>query len=653
MNGKPVKPPYLGGIDGRALAPPSAAREVRNMRWDPTGMWREAGGTASLLPLDQFGASLFTGVTGVLSLFWWARGGQQRLMWEQLDNGQLDLVVFDGAGGGTWRALDEDRTHLSSPWPGTQYAAAGGWAYFLNGFDRFRRYDGEVVLPVGFDAAPPPPHVQGTVSYDGPAMGYAGPAATPHRKGIGEPGESWTRGYAVTWVNDLGSESPPSAVVFATATNNASYPQYAKVVVDDAPAHVRGIRLWATQNVYGATSPSTSTLHLLAEWGSNQGLIYADGIPDALLGRQLDTSELGLVPARASRLATWQGTMWLAVDELLVYSAPVRLEQYPSANTFQLGSAITALYATRDALLVFTARTTHLVKGDAVSGFRIETLSNAVGCSAPRGVVEVPGTHPRVFFISDVGILALGGTLDGGASEPSQPFAGRGLGKLWRDVNRAALVKAWAVYHAADREVWFGVPVGASGFPSLGLVYHLDLNEWSVRRGYEFSCVAAPIDGRRILFAGSYRADQGVMVYGKYSDIDGEDIAPAYTSSWMAPATPWERSTVMQLAPLLLQNNRTVAMTWQVDRREQTFEPDDTAKLATFADEEPLSTWDVPSIWLDDVLCPVVWSAMATAREFSWTLSATDGAVGLVDVRFELARAAPAVDVLDSSVGAL
>ena len=654
----------LKGMSERFQAPQDAAELIVNMRYDPSGAWREVGGFASVL-LSEAQANLFPTTSGaVRSLHWFARhnGGEQYLVWE-FDNpttSTYDLCYLDGPNL-TWSVIEASRSSITSPSQGTQFATNAGWLYYINGHDEPARWNGRERVRVGFDRRPPPPRVafDSAAAWDymgAQASVYDGGGASnfndERSRGVGtNPAAGavtyWMYGYAVTYVNDLGQESPPSETTWVSGRNESTKGRrYVRVEVPDAPKHVRGIRLWRTENVWSQT-PNTErqvSLYLEREWRGGVGRTFADGTPDRELGRLMDRDASGLWPGGAKYIAFFKGCCFVCgmpeYPDLVAYSAPLRVEQYPEQNRIPVGDAgsgeFRGMHATKNALVLFKTGGIYLIFGDPVSGFQCATLTEDMGGEAPNAVVEVPGRG--LLFLNPSGVYLLEGALANEGTPTSWRKVSQDIQWTWENrINRQGLIVSQAVYHHGNHEVWIQVPQLGTIRPTIGLVWHVDIDEWSIRENWPIQSMAVARDHRGYMFFGSWDSTSapGVQVYlpGRQDRTDGQTILSEYRSSWLSPDSVHDRTRWLGLQPYIQAygSGRVLYHNYRVDQRDS-FELSGNGTDITQLDAENslrevwgTGVWGASKVWTAYPPVPVRKDiarveTLVEGREFQWTL---------------------------------
>jgi hypothetical protein len=495
----------LQGMDDGPNPERGWAERIDNLTIDATGTWRncvdwkslyyEATSQASYDPPP----SVTSGYNSEYqSIYWWGQRGTARqwLLWERGSSATAcALEVFDGIKQ-TYQVLATGRQRVETPNAGTCYLPLNGWLYIINGRDQPVRWNGRwpdygsVLAQVGFSHLPPSPSATLGAQNNPLDAWYIAAAA-----GVSAPSTFFRYGYVVTYVNETGCESPPSPPVFVTGTNIASAGAgyVVRLVLGTPPANVSRVRIYRTVDLGYAASTAEGarfSFYHLVDLPSATSQGWEDGLQDGLLGHQLDESALGLYPNGASYAAVFKGTMFLSgapsYPDRVFYSAPGLVEQFPAANTFDLGTGtggeITGLHATQNALIVFRRRGVYLIKGDPRNGFYAETVSEDVGCIAPGAIADVPGDTGVLFFAQD-GPYMLRGSLQDGAADTELKYLGGKIARFWlTEVDKGAMVGARVVRYDRDQELLFVLPTHTQALgQQQGLVYHYTHGFWSLR----------------------------------------------------------------------------------------------------------------------------------------------------------------------------
>ena len=568
----------LTGMDDSYVPRQNGAERIVNMRRGLDGAWRRAGGFAEALPLAQTTEPIF-------SMAWFAQhqGGRQWLVWEEKASASETLTLkYADFAGKTATTLQADRTLVPGPQAGTTYVEHANWLYMLNGYDEPVRWNGRELLRVGFSVLPPAPTVQ-FAGYDQADAAYSpifdNYDANGFQRGVGEPEAKYVYGYALVWVNDLGQRSPPGPIAWYRGKNpdtTSSLRQGLESLAvswDSAPEHVRGVILLRTENSFGLTALGQQgvTMYEHSSYGHGAEWTVVDDKQDAELGAEYNPDSTGLWPLSVRYASMFKGTMFVAgsaeYPSRVWFSAPGFPEQMPAINYLQLGDSttgpITGIRTTKNSLVVFKRRGIYLVKGNPADGFYSETLTEDTGCAAPRSLFEVPNLG--TMFCSDSGFEVLVGALENTGTPTRVMHMTEGIANVWRqEVNKAALEAIRCVPSARDREVWYMVPSNGDDRPQLGLVFHWDLQQWSTREGYPFSCGVETRDHRAVRYFGTHSAAlPGVQVYSPAYDINGVAVTSTYRSAWLQMG---KRTMVKHVVLHALNVARPISLEWHVDR---------------------------------------------------------------------------------------
>jgi hypothetical protein len=507
----------LGGVDESALIGLTPDRQkgtvknggrlpaisISDLEHDPEGYWRQVGGT------QQWGEwAIADGVVFGVHVFN-PRPGQRWYMYERVKDGETSEWGYVEFPSGDLVAI-ADRRLIASFGARPLYIDHDRWTYHVNGLQQPVRWDGRRVVPMGFVQPAITPSASGSTEAGGNGGVLDHVAANwtstpdPHtQRGLGEfPGTGsgedtqWRYGYGCTYVSDLGQESPLSPLVYVTGENpnlgsgSLSGLASARLSWVTAPDQARYIRFYRTFNTIGLDEVNgLEDVYFLEQFAMTGSGEWIDMKPDTELVEKFDRDSVGPVPLGISAMEFHQGACWVATDDVVQHSHPLLYEQFPPGNRIPVGSAstgrITCLKSTNDGLLVYREHAVHIIKGDAASGYRVETLSSTRGTVSARTVQQVTGVG--MFALDDAGAYLVRGALE--ADGPTAVIPLPGISKTWRNkVGTSVLKSAWAVHNEATREVWFHVPLGGDSRPRLGLVYHYDLGQWSFRPDWNFAC---------------------------------------------------------------------------------------------------------------------------------------------------------------------
>lgn len=620
----------LTGMDDRPIVEPGYGERVVNLTCDSQGAWRNCNEWWWIHNNANSAPTYWQNTVAWQSLFWWGQRGAARqwMIWERaVSTTQTNLEVFDGLDPATGvLVLNTTRTRVTAPDPGSMYVPIGGWLYIINGYDQAVRWNGRgpdygsELVQVGFVTKPPPLVATKGVT-DVVSSGHLGVlGGTGMAFGVGVTAE-FRYGYAMTYLNDVGAESPPSEVVFVSGTNATAEYLNVKLQWGTPPPNVRACRLYRTSNIAAAGPLAVYegvrwSLYHLRDIPVASQQTYLDGCRDALLGHELDSATTGLFPIGTRYAAHFKGTLFLAgapsYPDRVFYSAPGLIEQFPAANTFDVGGAtgaeVMGLHATRNGLAVFTRRGVYLIKGDPMNGFYVETVSSEVGCIAPGAIASVPGERPAVMFFDVEGPYLL---IPGEASPSSLTFIGERIRGFWNlEVNHAGMMGARVARNRRDEEIVFVVPT--NGIPVLtrqmGLVYHYLHGYWSLR-DFGSTALTTSIPIGAMCEIGDHRGLIAIGVDDVYvsasrataSDLDGTaGTAWLYRLGWAGLRD--ERGTIQRLEVLGHMSSREVAFASSVVKNVTTIR---TTGVRWREDRKPMPEIDFTLAWTPDALIPL------------------------------------------------
>ena len=566
----------LRGMDQRWRAKPSSAEEIRDMTWVEQDGWKDGPGyrtvvhsyytSGSQIEQQQSSTSVnaFDSEGAVTSLHWFSQhnGAVQWTIWETAAG---ELKYFNGSkaptsvfnlvedrDGNAFNGTDRVRTYTSSPHVKTQSFTYGGRLYLINGKDEPVVFDGRKADPCGFglSAGMPAAAVPDKTAGDDPIM------TQDSRIGLGvlDGGEDDTQGYRykVTFVNERGQESPASfrseSIEFA---NTTGMNHVGMIKIPIGPKNCVARRIYRTLNLYiggelvtgygSDTRTSADEYYFHSEVQDNVTNVVTDVIPDALLGSVLDETQLGLWPFNASIGAVFKNTVFLSgmTGNEVRFSRPLNPEVFPDGNLFQIGDSVsgpvTAMYPTKNALVVFKQLGIYLIKGDPSTGFHAQTLTLDSGCAAPDSIKEIPGLG--LAFLSEAGVFLLEGALTNTGNPTRVVKLSSYLPELFERVNRSAIVNASSAIDRKRGEYILSLPTISEPNPSMILKYHYNIGEWSTSDNWPISCMISTGDHRSYVIFGSHDTTNlpGLHVVSSGWESKGgvHNIEPLYTSTHM------------------------------------------------------------------------------------------------------------------------
>ena len=580
----------LRGMDERWHVKPNQAVQIRDMTWNDQDSWEKAGGYAHSVPdktysvgeVNQYTENIWvnSGTPAPVSLHWFSQfsGGMQWLVFEDedgrlkyfngslapakpystmlhVDGKQMDANILDG----------KTRTILSIPSQGTSFCTFASRLYMVNGRDEPVVFDGDKCSPAGFFNQPgtarPYTHGKNIIPENG---------VRQQTIGLGYPGSQSAYAYKISYVNERGQESPPSEASasikfkgheedFKTngwGTKRGVYAVHLNLPI--GPVGTVARRIYRTQSIIsplaggtvleseGAAIVSnprdisfTENFYFVAEVQDNVTTVFTDLRNDSSLGSVLIEDDYGKFPRNAQHLAVFKNTMFVSDqnDFQIRYSAPNQPEVFPRLNRIDLSDstsgAITALYATSNALVVFKERGIYLIKGDPLRGFAGQTLTKDVGCIASRSLRELPGLG--LVFVSSQGIHLLKGALENVGTQTQVVKISQPIRKLFRKINMSAAANIRSVLYHRDSEYWLFVPKTGSEDSSLVLKFHYEIGAWSFADNFPCTGAVETEDHRGYLYftANESATTRGLYVYGKGYTTKGADysIQPLYETA--------------------------------------------------------------------------------------------------------------------------
>ena len=564
----------LRGMDQRWRAQPTSADEIQDMTWVEQDGWTDGPGYRTIVAdyyssgsaQEQQSSATLTNVfdseSKITSLHWFSQhtGAIQWLIWET-SAGQLKAFNGSKAPSGVFNYLrdrdgnqfngtDRTRTYNSTPSVKTQSFTYGGRLYLLNGKDEAVVFDGRKADPCGFGnmAGQASPDVLDKTEGSDPIL------VTDNRIGIGSKEDDLTQGYRykITFVNERGQESEASfRSESITFTNTSTSTVVAAVRIPLGPSNCVARRIYRTLNLYisgelvtgygSDTRTSADEYYFHSEVQDNITEVITDVIPDALLGSVLDETQLGSWPFNATLGAVFKNTVFLSgmMTNEVRFSRPLHPEVFPSGNLFQIGDSvqgpITAMYPTKNALVVFKQLGIYLIKGDPANGFYAQTLTLDAGCAAPDSIKELPGLG--LAFLSESGLFLLEGALTNTGNPTSVVKLSSYLPVLFDRINKSAIVNASAAVDRKNGEYILSLPTVSNPDPMIILKYHYNIGEWSVSENWPIGCMVTTGDHRGYVIFGSHddTALPGLFVLSKGWPNKGGvyNVEPSYTSTHM------------------------------------------------------------------------------------------------------------------------
>jgi hypothetical protein len=634
---------------GRLLTPASVAAEIVNFEMTPEGTLASVRGPIPALP--SYGQTTFTygrahgvfhgllmeGSRDVLL----AHMGQTIWTFTGWSRTWAPLIGPTGSGA----QIEVELVDSDQPQYPTQFEQTpNGIVIVPQNRARAYFYDGEVVLPLGYDRVPNPPHGYGPLTYSGASTisatpnyyGYSGTATWPLAINLGHPDFGYgevgtvlpdttgviagviahsTYQAAVQFIDYFGNLSPVSQRSNVVGINTEEVAkgdildeeQYALLWTDIASGpdgtigrillHTKDMRGSGTVDLYevpgnmmGGTSGSFAT------FPDNSTQFYHYNRPDSIL----ITRPPEPVPVPTFKLCAMAfGRLWIAgVDgdpSVLIPSAVGQWGTFLKDNEYYpdpRGAEITGLCTIKEGLLVFTATSAFVfVSNEDGQSFKAMPLSATVGCVAPSSIVTMQddstiwlGRDGFYRFSADKGVVNI--SLD---IEP-----------LMRRINPGRAKQACASYDPRSREYRCWVPLDGGRLNDVCFVFDTLSEGWRRREGTEYpAAVHLARDHRSYTFmAGRVQPVAGAVTNGVWvMDHEGVNFEPAVRTakletSWIEAARSKDVKSG-KVVYLWLREGQNAAATITVyrDWRMNTAAYTDTAN-AKLVDPE-----DVPPLW--------------------------------------------------------
>ena len=503
------------------------ANKILNCRYSPEGGWvgdigfeswwkAPSSWTVSTTILQDYFAAK------VDSCYQWKRQGTNDVYTFVEQGGKLYYVLGNKGQGSTYTGsfydndlvvVDSNRYVPKLGDIGSQYINLGTQLLIINGRDRAILFSGDKVWRdfgyVIFTGTLDPQDVdtgyQDNDILTAPAIWFTKNSV----QGLGDVTEEVTYEYQykVSYISDLGAESPLSDLQTVDWELPKNSPDYRYGVAIDLPVGPEGTvarRIYRTKDVNNVGA----TFYYVTQINENSSRFYIDALPDRYL---VDTAppltESAPINTDYKYGEVWDNRLWLAKGDKLIYSKSGIFEQFGLVDYFIVPSAfggdITQVQAFYNNLIVFRESAINIVSfGD--NQYYMSTITSTIGTTAPNSVVVIP--QLGVVFMNEQGIYMLTGGLNGGSSLDVQKISG-GVDKELKRRNMPLLHKTVAAYSAKEREVWMHYPTDDSTIPDSGVVLHLtpQVPMWSFRTNTEtpeagyWSAITTTVDGYFLL----------------------------------------------------------------------------------------------------------------------------------------------------------
>ena len=152
---------------------------------------------------------------------------------------------------------------------------------------------------------------------------------------------------------------------------------------------------------------------LLFNFNGTDKMMLVDGVGKPYTFDGTTFKQLTSAPsdtAGANHAVNFKNHIFLAVDDVIVFSAPFDEEDFTPAaggGTIQLDAEITGLEVFREQLFVFTEQSIYVVSGSTVADWQVRPVTRDIGCVARDTVREIGGD---IMFLGPDGLRLLSAT---------------------------------------------------------------------------------------------------------------------------------------------------------------------------------------------------------------------------------------------------
>lgn len=582
------------------------ASVAQDLWWDPRGAWQSSGGYGRIIrgpatipptvPPTYTNPFAASGAIESIHFFSQHTGARRWLIYI---NGSGALYMFNPAtaarsGSPGDQARDRSgntitRTVVSNPWIRSQSASWRDVFYMVNGIDVPLVFDGYAWDTAGWVG---PAGAVTAVSMNDPLATDYGGATSVKIPNVGLGATSDTAGaaydykyaarYRVSYINERGAESPlsaPSELIYhinTGGTGSSDGAHFAKVDLPLGPPSCVARRLYRTQNVYDSSGTLVQgrdeQYFFHSDHPDNMETTFQDSLDDGYLGALVDELDFGPFPYGAKIISVFNDRLYASGfgTSEVYYSKKGNPEVFPVLNVLDVGDAhlgpITAMYATRNALVVAKASGIYLIKDDGVGEPSCQTLTRQSGWIAQNTIKEIPGLG--IMGLSSDGITILKGTLQNEGVETQVFNAGVVFPETFKRLNFTAIANACAAVYHKDKEYWLCLPMLGSPNNTLTLVFHYEIREWTSRLFFPVASILETPDSVGSLLFASYAATSGtspdgvahlgIFVYSRgWADKDGTPITPVYQTNQISVAASFRTYKPLHILPRVAMHGQT------------------------------------------------------------------------------------------------
>ena len=524
----------LGGLYEKLPQSQDGATELTNWTVDKyTGGWDDRIGYERYHSLpSNFSPFGSTKRIDSLAVFNRHQGAQQSIIFES-DGTLYHLIEWSAAM--SLNTIDANRTKPALNEAPTQYSTYGRWLVILNGYDKPTKYAGWPIFmthgsitfkpesyDLGWHTVPDAPNAWGIQTHSSYATSIGLNVCIyflpEDDAGLGITTDAKENKYKwkVSYINNAGSESPLSSesaeVVWSTIASKRKYAAY--IEIPTGPKGTVARRLYRTKNYSTDGGASESEFFYVKDINNNSDTSTYDSVPDGALSSLAPglTSSIVFPSTRARFSAVYKDCLFIDGgsdnDTLLFYSKPTKPDEYEATSFKELGNrnvgGITGLYQYFNFLLVFRENGIDAISGD-YPNFAVIPISNDIGTRAINTVTDIPGLG--IVFLASDGVYLLSSNLEYSDSPGIKRISDH-MTKTMNRINEDCLAIACAVYSNKWKEWHCYFPADGKPLPSLGIVYHLEKNAFSLREGFPVGCLGRDYIGN-IFFGHNQGADAG------------------------------------------------------------------------------------------------------------------------------------------------
>ena len=624
------------GLDERHLTDRGSARVAKNLRAANVG-WKNDRGweplRVAIASDQQFNPNKLTPVD---NLHIWTRHNGSEVYYIQQQDGKLFYELGNNNG-----TLDADRVELASGMvvpkdnePRPQFVGFNKFLLCLDSNSRsYKFYGHDRLEDFGFTAAPQAPIPMGVSPLYGlkvdvgddyepllagtTCVHFATNRGTlnvkePEVWGLGTDGNNDNNyyNYKVSFIKDTGAESPLSeagTVAWETRRHHDGTIYTYGITVAGIPTGGRDVikrKIYRTKNL-GEFPTTESIYYHVATLDENVSVSYTDCLPDSSLvvPAPLATDSI-IYPQSFSMGCAWDGRLWLAKNQKLIYSKSGIPEQFGALDYFDVGGReggiITGVVPYYNNLLVFRERGIDVIRNNRGT-YTLASVSSAIGTTATNGIVVAP--RAGCLFLAKDGIYRLSGGLDGGSAISIEPLTNKS-NKTIKRLSLTALPRTTAAYSQREKEVWFHFPVDGGTTPSMGLVYHVETGEITTRevsdKGMNWNKIVANPNGWFIIAPSTFETsgsatlsqqiwkNVGLQVWSacgttgnvltdgsvfnntlrKFDTAAGADLQSTWTSVWEDFGDNSQKQRVISVeVQLLTQGNNQLQLDYSTNRK--------------------------------------------------------------------------------------